>query len=144
MSETGPYEDMRALAHRLLDAAQDGRADEVARLYGPDAVVWHNTDGKAISPADNAPIYAAFAAKVVTRRYEGVTITAFDGGWVLQHRLTGETDDGRSFNLPACAIVQVRAGRISRIDEYFDSAPFADLGLRTWLPDKAGHKTDKE
>ena len=46
----------------------------------------------------------------------------FDDGFVQQHVLHGVRADGVAVTLPACIVCQVEHGRITRLDEYFDSA----------------------
>jgi len=103
-------------------------------VFDPQAVIWHNTDDLTVTMADNLPASATFAAKVPDRRYEDIKITPFDGGYIQQHRLVGQSVDGAPFSLPACAIMHVRDGKIVRIDEYFDSAPLVRIGIDSWLP----------
>jgi ketosteroid isomerase-like protein len=41
---------------------------------------------------------------------------------VQQHVLTGKRKTGEAFSMPACLVVQVKDGRISRLEEYLDPA----------------------
>jgi ketosteroid isomerase-like protein len=134
MSESEIHATMRALARKLVNAAATGNVDELKAIFDQNAVIWHNTDGLTVTMDDNLPIAAVFAAKVPHRSYEDIKITPFDGGYVQQHQWVGKSIDGEPFRLSACAIMHVRNGKIVRIDEYFDSAPFIRLGLDTWLP----------
>jgi ketosteroid isomerase-like protein len=134
MSESETHAAMRALAFRLIKASKTGNADEIMDIFDPKAMIWHNTDGLTVTIAENLTPFGTFAAKVPHRRYEDVKITPFDGGYVQQHRWLGESIDGESFGVSACAIMHVRNGKIVRVDEYFDSAPIIRLGLDTWLP----------
>ena len=126
--------DMNALALRLIDAAERNDVKELGSIFASEAVIWHNTDGLTVTMADNFTPSAKLAASVPRRRYEDVRITPFIGGYVQQHRLVGETTDGKPFVLPACAVMYVRDGKITRIEEYFDSAPLTQIGLDAWLP----------
>jgi ketosteroid isomerase-like protein len=134
MSESAIHATMRALALKLVNAAATNNLDDLKDVFDPKAVIWHSTDDLTITIADNQPIAAVFFAKVPHPHYEDIRITPFDSGYVQQHQWVGETIDGKSFRVSACAIMQVRDGKIVRIDEYFDSAPFIRLGLDTWLP----------
>ena len=70
----------------------------------------------------------AITAAVATRaieangplRYEAVRLAPVPGGFVQQHVVRG-----RALVLPAVVVCQVRDGRITRLDEYFDSAQLA-------------------
>ena len=134
MSESEAHATMRALARKLASAAATGNMDELKAIFDQKAVIWHNTDDLTVTIDDNLPAAAVFAAKVPHPRYEDIRVTPFDGGYVQQHQWIGTSIDGEPFRLSACAIVHVHNGKIVRIDEYFDSAPFIRLGLDTWLP----------
>jgi len=47
--------------------------------------------------------------------------------------VVGESIDGESFGVSACAIMHVRNGKIVRVDD-IDSAPIIRLGLDTGWP----------
>ncbi len=55
-------------------------------------------------------------------RYDVVRREEITDGYVQQHVLRGVAPDGSELRVPACMIVTVRSGRITRIDEYLDSA----------------------
>ncbi|MFO1354609.1 MAG: nuclear transport factor 2 family protein [Gammaproteobacteria bacterium] len=116
---------IEALARRLFDAIERGSIDEVLEIYAPDAVIWHNTDGLETGPADNVAVLTAFVGRISERRYRDRRLKAFPGGFVQQHVLTGVRRDGRRLQLPACLVCKVENGRITRLDEYFDSAAVA-------------------
>lgn len=116
---------VEALARRFFDAIERGDVDEVRSIYAPDAVIWHNTDGIETTPAENVAVLTAFVGRISERRYEARRLQAFPGGFVQQHVLTGVRRDGRRLQLPACLVCSVKDGRITRLDEYFDSAAVA-------------------
>jgi len=64
---------------------------------------------------------------VPERRYTDRRIEAFEGGFVDQHLLRGRLASGKEVSMAACLICKVVNGRITRLDEYFDSA-----ALATW------------
>lgn len=125
---------LRNLALSVVRAAESGQGEEVAENFAPDAVIWHNTDEVTLTIEENFLPSAAFMARVPERRYEDLRVTEFAGGFILQHRIVGTTDDGEPFALPSCAVMHVRDRKIVSIDEYFDSAPLARLGIDSWLP----------
>ncbi len=67
---------------------------------------------------------------VSDREYTERRVTAFDGGAVQQHVLRGvNRSTGEKVALHACVVIAVNEeGRISRLDEYFDSAEAAHFG----------------
>lgn len=137
-TETPAMAEARALAARLLKAAEQGRVDD--GIFDEKAVIWHNTDELTVTLAENMRHVLMFAAKVPRWRYENVRVNTFYGGYVQQHRWVGETVTGEEFALSACAVVRVRNGKIASIDEYFDSAPIARLGIASWAPNSPTEK----
>jgi ketosteroid isomerase-like protein len=113
------------LARRFFDAIEAGDIDAVGACYADDAVIWHNTDGLEQAKAENLEVLANFVQALPVRRYEDRRLIATDDGFVQQHRLVCPRADGSQREL-ACAIVcRVADGRITRLDEYFDSAQLA-------------------
>lgn len=120
-------QEIHALADRLLEAIEAGDIDAVASCYADDAVIWHNTDDRTQDVARNAKVLEAMDRFVTDRRYTDRRVTAFDGGAVQQHVLRGtRRSTGEEVALHACVVIAVDDdGRISRLDEYFDSAEAA-------------------
>jgi len=56
----------------------------------------------------------------VSRECRAVRRFTIGGGFVQQHDLHLVFDDGRTADLPACVVVEVSNGVITRIDEYLD------------------------
>jgi ketosteroid isomerase-like protein len=115
------------LANRFFAAIERGDVDAVAALYADDAVVWHNVDQHEQPKADNLKVLAWLAEHLPGRRYTDVRRHPIDGGFVQQHVLRGTTRAGREVVVPACLVVQIRDGLVSRIDEYLDTAQVAPL-----------------
>ncbi len=117
--------EIEALAKRFFDSIERGSIDAVLGIYAPNAVIWHNTDSQETTPAENAAVLADFIERISERRYENRRLDVFPGGFVHQHVLTGVRRDGRRLRLQACLICRVEGGRITRLDEYFDSVAVA-------------------
>jgi ketosteroid isomerase-like protein len=118
-------DDIRSLATRLFDSIEIGDAEGVADCYGPDLVVWHNFDGLEQSREDNLKTLAGLIARISDRRYTDRRLNVFDGGFVQQHVLTGVRKDGVRVSLPGVLVGAVQNGKITRLDEYLDSAQVA-------------------
>lgn len=114
-------DEIRALATRFFDAIEVGDAAAVADCYADDVAIWHNTDRQIETKADNVRTLTGFIRHIPTRRYEDRRLTAYPGGFVQQHLLVGVRPDGKRVELPACLVCAVAEGRITRLDEYFDS-----------------------
>lgn len=110
------------LADRLFAAIEKGDVDAVAALYADDAVIWHNFD-EIEQPRDaNLVVLSWMTRNVEGLRYEEIQRHDIEGGFVQQHVLRGTTKGGGALNVPSCLIVRVHEGRITRIDEYLDTA----------------------
>jgi ketosteroid isomerase-like protein len=110
------------LAKTFFDAVEHGDVAALRTIYAPDAKIWHNTDGLEQTVDDNVKTLEGFVSRIANRRYEDRRVGAFPGGFVHQHTLTGtRTKDGVPVRLAACIVCAVKNGRITRLDEYFDS-----------------------
>ncbi len=117
---------IRALAKSFFDAVENGDIAALERFYAPDAKIWHNTDGIEQTPRDNVETLKGFVQRIPQRKYDARRLQVFPGGFVHQHTLRGvKAKDGQTVELDACIVCLVENGRITRLDEYFDSAAVA-------------------
>ncbi len=111
------------LARRFFAAIERGDLEAVREIYAPDVVVWHNTDRTEKSREQNLGMLAWAIENVRGLRYEDVRLEPIPGGFVERHVVRGtEKASGRELVLPAVVVCRVAGGRITRLDEYFDSA----------------------
>lgn len=123
---------MAALAKRFFDAIEDGDIDTMRASFAPDAVIWHNTDELEGDVDQTALVLTGMVARIGNRKYAERRVHVFDGGFVQQHALMGNrVSDGGAVRLPCAIICQVRDGKITRLDEYFDSAHVAEFRKTT-------------
>lgn len=132
MTHTDDAEQFLAIADRLFKAIERGEVNALAEIYAPDAQIWHNTDGKVEAPQQNLSGLRQFVALSSVRAYTEIRRAPTPSGFVQQHVLRAQLKNGREFVLPACIICVVKNGRITRLDEYLDSAPLS--ALRSELP----------
>jgi ketosteroid isomerase-like protein len=118
---------MRSVADRLFEAVVAGDIDEVRAIYAPDAVIWHAHDNGEQTVDENLKTLALVAKLVKEFRYEDRRCVATEVGFVEQHVTRGIAPNGAEFAIRACIVCTVVAGRITRLDEYFDSAVAAPL-----------------
>ena len=119
---------MRALAKRFFDCVEAGDIDGLVACYAPDAEIWHNTDEQIQGPEDNRKTLAGMVTRILDRVYDDRRVDVFPGGFVQQHTLRGtRKHDGVRLALPACIVCKVKDGKITRLDEYFDSAHVAEF-----------------
>ena len=117
---------MQELAKNFFDAVERGDVGALKTFYAPDARIWHNTDGEEQTPDDNVATLKGFVERIPERKYADRRLHTFPGGFVHQHTLIGtRAKDGVKVELAACIVCAVENGRITRLDEYFDSAAVA-------------------
>ena len=121
------HADILALAKHFFDCVEKGDIDGLVACYAPDAKIWHNTDEQEQGPSDNAVTLAGMVKRISERVYDNRRLVAFPGGFVQQHVLRGVRQDGAKLSLPACIVCAVENGKITRLDEYFDSARVAEF-----------------
>jgi len=119
--------DALEVARRLFAAIEVGDVDAVRDLYADDAVVWHNSDGVAQTRDENLRTLAWVVEHLADRRYEELRCQPTPTGFVQQHVLRATGPAERPVEVPACLVATVVDGRITRIDEYLDSAHLASL-----------------
>ncbi len=114
-------DEMNHIADRLLAAI--GAADEdAARLvYAPDALIWHNFDQVEQTVDQNVATLHDLHRRVANLEYTDIRRFLSPGGFVQQHTLTGDAKGGR-LTLPAMIRFWVDDGRITRLEEYLDTA----------------------
>lgn len=115
------------LAQRLFDSIMAGDVEGVRALYAPECVVWHNNDGVEQPAEDNLRTLAWVTRNIRELRYEEIRRQATETGFVQQHVLRGIAPNGKALEVPACLVGTVADGKITRLDEYLDSAALAVL-----------------
>jgi ketosteroid isomerase-like protein len=121
------YPDPLRVAQRLFEAIPKGDLEAVRELYAPDAQIWHNHDGIVQDPAANLQVLGWVVKNIGGIRYEEVRRQPTPIGFVQQHVMRGTLPSGKAFELAACIVCTVVDGRITRLDEYLDSAQLAAL-----------------
>jgi len=115
------------VADRLFAAICSGDLAALRELYAPTLKVWHNFDRIEQSREENLRLLAWIVKNVAGLRYEGVRRERTESGFVQQHVLRGTPPGDAPLEVAACLVCQVEGGRITRIDEYLDSAALAPL-----------------
>jgi uncharacterized protein len=115
------------IADRLFTAIEAGDIDAVTAVYDPAIEVWHNTDGAVQRRDENLATLAWVVRNLAGLRYTDVRRSRTDDGFVQRHVLVATNRAGRRVEVPACIVATARDGRITRLDEYLDSAAIAAL-----------------
>ncbi|HYK64773.1 MAG TPA: nuclear transport factor 2 family protein, partial [Patescibacteria group bacterium] len=117
-----------AVADRLFKAIEHGDVAAIREIYAPGAKIWHNNDGTSQTVEQNLAVLGWVVANISEIAYTEIRRQATPTGFVQQHVMRGRVkSSGRELRLPACIICEVEHGRITRLDEYFDSAHTAVL-----------------
>lgn len=120
-------QEIEAFAERFVDAVQRGDADAMRDCYAPGAAIWHNTDGSEQSIDDNVKVLQWFIRTLPDRKYTVLRREVIPDGFVQQHVLSATLPNGEPWQLDACVVVRMADGKITRLDEYLDSAASAKL-----------------
>ncbi len=115
------------VARQLFAAVAAGDIDTVRELYAPDCTVWLNARGRAQTVEENTRALAWMTRMLRDIRYEDVRCQPTPEGFVQQHVLRGTTASGAPFEVPACMVGRVEDGKITRLEEYLDSAHLQTL-----------------
>ena len=116
------------VAQRLFEAIENKSVDAVAALYADDVAVWHNFSNTTQTKAENLKTLDGLTKNVAHIRYD-ITERLLLGDRVMQrHLLRCRVENGEEVVIPACIFVTARNGRITRIDEYLDTAQSNELG----------------
>ena len=115
------------LVIRFFAALEAGDIDTLREIYAPDALIWHNDDLIEQSVADNLRVLAGLHRAVSGLRYDIVRRVPAPDGVLQQHVLRGTLPNGADVELQAAMYLQVRDGRITRIEEYLDSGKRATI-----------------
>jgi ketosteroid isomerase-like protein len=122
--------EMLAFAEKFVGAIQSGDVDTVRACYAPDAKLWHNTDNIEQTVDQNMKVLDWFIRTLPDRNYRIVRREALKDGFLQQHVLEATLPDGTKWKMDACCVIKVENGRITRLDEYMDSA--AGKALRSF------------
>ncbi|MEU4641453.1 nuclear transport factor 2 family protein [Micromonospora sp. NPDC023814] len=122
-STAGGYDD---IAERFFAAVGRGDLAAVTDLYADDVEVWHNYDEVDQTREQSLRTLGWIHAKLGPLRYVDVRRTLLPDGFWQQH-VAEITGDGATTRIPAALRVFCRAGKIVRIEEYLDPAPFTAL-----------------
>jgi uncharacterized protein len=122
-----------ALAERFFTAIEASDVETLREIYHPDCIIWHSSDplekrstGQGV--AENLHALATLQDRVIGATFEVLQREATETGFLQQHILRGSMPNGEPFIMPTSMICVVEEGRITRLDEYFDSAASVRLG----------------
>jgi uncharacterized protein len=116
------------VADRLFKAIERGDVNAIRDIYAPHSKIWHNFDNLAQSVAENLAVLKWVVANIAEISYTEIQRQPTPTGFIQQHVLRGKVKaSGKEIAIPACIVCKVENGRITRLDEYLDSAQTATL-----------------
>jgi ketosteroid isomerase-like protein len=93
-----------------------------------DAIVWHSYDRVPMQRDDVVKAWDTIATNFTECSVTDVRRQPTPGGYVQQHLFVIRLKDGTRKAWPVCIVVQVREGKIARLDEYIDISEAYDPG----------------
>lgn len=118
-----------ALAGRLFSAIAVGDIDTIRACYAEDALLRNHAGAPDMGPDDVVGLVQLVSEKLPDLVYDQIRRQPTPTGFVQQHVLVGTGTGGEEFAIPVCCVGTVENGRITRMEEYADSAAFGALGL---------------
>ncbi|MFN0145174.1 MAG: nuclear transport factor 2 family protein [Dehalococcoidia bacterium] len=115
------------VAKRFFEAGAGGDVDALRACYAAEAKIWHNVDGKEQTVDENLRISGWVRKNVAGYRYENVQRQATESGFLQQHVIRGTSRNGTELAIASCLVARVADGKITRLDEYIDSAATSAL-----------------
>ncbi len=115
------------VARAYMDAVNKGDEEAARAVLSPNAEIWHNFDNVTQTVDQNMKLMAWMVRQSKTREYEVTHLEEIEGGYLQQHVLRMTNATGDKIEMPACVIVKVVGGKITRIEEYLDPAPARKL-----------------
>ncbi len=116
-----------AIGDRFMAALERCDVEATREIYAEDAKLWHNFDQAYQPVEDNLKTLQWMHRKLTGIAYDVVAREPIPNGFYQQHVLRGTLASGEAFEMPACAIVKIKDGRIVSLDEYLDSQHAAAL-----------------
>jgi len=119
------------LVDRFFAALVAGDSDALRDVYAPDATIWHNTGGMSEefsnqSAEDNVVMNEMIAKLMPGHRFDHVRRGHVDESVFQLTVLRGELA-GQPVEHHMAIWIKIEGGRITRIEEYFDSVTAAPV-----------------
>jgi ketosteroid isomerase-like protein len=96
-------------------------------LFAEGAIGWHNTDDREGRISEGADRLAGLRQLIPDLRGEVRRIDTWDDGFAIRYVLVGTAVTAASVYAPAAIFGTITDGLITRVEEYVDSAAFAQL-----------------
>ena len=117
--------DVQATVDKFFSALAAGDLATCEALFTDDAVVWHNFDELEQPKKDALAALSGFAH--VQAEFDIIGRDLVGSTCIQRHVVRLSLPDGSTLTMPAIQRICCQQGRISRIDEYLDSAQLGPL-----------------
>jgi len=115
------------LARKYMAALNAGDVAAARNCLHPDAEIWHNYDGLEQSVDQNMATLEFLLSKSKSLSYDIHRQDVIESGYLQRHTLHLVSNTGIEMQTEAIAIISVKNGKITRIEEFLDPSPFAPL-----------------
>jgi len=119
--------DGREVAERFFGGLLAGDIERLQGACAPGATLWINLTGQDRSLEASLPAYARLKSRVHDLHLEDVRRQDLPDGFVEQHTLCGTAPSGGRIRVLSCFVGSVEGRRITRLEEYVDSAQAGTL-----------------
>ncbi len=116
-----------ALARHFVKQLEKGDVDGAKACLSAEAEIWHDFDNKTQTVEENMALFSWLISHTQKREYEITRLEEIKDGYLQQHTLRLTTLTGEAVTAFACCLVKVTDGKITRIEEYINSAALAVL-----------------
>jgi limonene-1,2-epoxide hydrolase len=115
--------DVLEIARQFSTAAKAADVAVADKLLDPEFKFWANYTKQTMGKKEMLHYIGTFFPTLRSVEYKDVRVTPSANGYVLQHVADTVLGDGSTISdLDVCFVVQLRGGRLLRIDEYLDGA----------------------
>lgn len=110
----------QTILDRFFGTMQDYDIATLRDCLTKDAIVWHSYDRIPMHVEDVVKAWEAMASNFAECGIIDVRRQQTSSGYVQQHLFVVRLKDGTRKAWPVCIVVQMRDGKIARLDEYLD------------------------
>jgi ketosteroid isomerase-like protein len=115
------------LATAFFSAIERADTEALRGIYSDDATIWHNFDQVDQHRDANLKVLAWIGRNIADLAYTDIRRVIIDGGFIQQHVLRGKAPNGTELEVPAMLRISCEDGKVTRVEEYLDTAQVAAL-----------------
>jgi ketosteroid isomerase-like protein len=115
------------LATAFFSAIERADTEALRGIYTDDATIWHNFDQLDQHRDDNLKVLAWIGRNITDLAYTDIRRVVIEGGFIQQHVLRGQAPNGADLEVPAMLRIYCDGGKVTRVEEYLDTAQVAAL-----------------